>query len=420
MTPTPQKVKLWSRNFTLLISGTIIGALGGTATYFALSFLVYEETQSTLASALVLAISVIPGFVLPLLLSPIMDRLPRKLMLVVGDFTNGALFLLLGLWFKYCDFNYILYLVFSLVLSSIGTIDELAYNSIFPMLIPKGAEEKGFSVSSIIYPLINVIMMPFAAILYTSIGVGNILIIQFFCSTTAAILECFILLKEGVREGTKFSLKQWFSDIKEAIAYIKKEKGIRTMLLYSGINNGASEGTSPIVVAFFSATAGFNILMYSFFTVAECIGRTISATLLYKLPLKKENKYPHTLTVYFSYSAMDTILLWLPYPFMLINRAICGFMGSQSFTIRNSAIQQYIPNEMRARIGAFSAILYTSATAVMTLFIGLIGDFLPFPWVLTICGLSMILLNLLTNVKNKKDVVNVYMAEKNNEPTETK
>ena len=40
------KPKLWTRDFTLLISATVLGAAGGIAGSFALSFLVYEETGS--------------------------------------------------------------------------------------------------------------------------------------------------------------------------------------------------------------------------------------------------------------------------------------------------------------------------------------------------------------------------------------
>ena len=49
------KNRLWTRNFTLLIAASGLGAVGGIAGGFAMSFLVFDETGSTLASALVLA-----------------------------------------------------------------------------------------------------------------------------------------------------------------------------------------------------------------------------------------------------------------------------------------------------------------------------------------------------------------------------
>lgn len=47
------KQTLWTRNFTRITAATTLGAAGGIISQFALSFLVFDETGSTLASALV-------------------------------------------------------------------------------------------------------------------------------------------------------------------------------------------------------------------------------------------------------------------------------------------------------------------------------------------------------------------------------
>lgn len=178
--------KLWTRDFTLLISATVLGAAGGIAGSFALSFLVYEETGSTLAAALLIAINVVPGFLVPLAAAPFMDRLPRKPFLVGGDAVNGALYAAAGLYLLRFDFTYTGYLCFSLLLSSLSAFDSLAYNSIFPRLIPEGAEERGYTVSSMVYPVMQVVMAPAAAWLMEAAGVAAILIGQGALSLLAA------------------------------------------------------------------------------------------------------------------------------------------------------------------------------------------------------------------------------------------
>ena len=50
------KKTLWTKNFMLVTVASSLGAIGGIAGGFALSFLVFDETGSTLASALILAI----------------------------------------------------------------------------------------------------------------------------------------------------------------------------------------------------------------------------------------------------------------------------------------------------------------------------------------------------------------------------
>lgn len=65
--PVRDSLKVWNRNFSWLMGATITGASGAIAASYGLSFLVFYETGSTLASALVLAVRVIPSFLLPLI-----------------------------------------------------------------------------------------------------------------------------------------------------------------------------------------------------------------------------------------------------------------------------------------------------------------------------------------------------------------
>ena len=104
------KKTLWTKNFTLVTAASALGAVGGIAGGFALSFLVCDETGSTLASALILAIQLVPFFELPLFLAPVMDRLPRKPFLVAGDLIDGVLYALMGLYLLKFEFSYAAYL----------------------------------------------------------------------------------------------------------------------------------------------------------------------------------------------------------------------------------------------------------------------------------------------------------------------
>ncbi len=414
-----KRPRLWTRDFTTLIVATAFGAIGNVAGGFALSFLVYDETASTLAAALVVALRVIPGFLIPLLLSPLMDRFPRKPFLVGCDAVASVVYLLAGWYLKSHDFQYVYYLLFSLLLSSLGSVDQLSYEALFPKVIPAGAEERGYTVSSMLYPVLMMVMMPVSAFLYKTIGVANILMIQsVFCLATA-ITESRVRVKEEVRLGTDFSPKQWWGDLCEAAKYFKEEKGLLSMTLYSGTTNGMFSGYEPIWVAFFSSAPGFTVAMYSFFAVAEFVGRTIGGIFIYKKEIPRERKYKHALFVYLTYDTMDTVLLWLPYPLMLINRAFCGFLGIQSGTLRYAAIQKYIPDEMRARINAFQSIIFLVFQAVLSVAVGLLGEWLDYRLVMTLCGAVCIAACLLTIVRHKPQVEAIYMSEtKQNTPDE--
>ena len=401
--------KLWNRNFSLVILASTMGTIGGIAGSFALAFLVFDETGSTLASALIVAIQLLPFLFIPIVIAPIMDRLPRKTFLVMGDVANSFLIFGMGLWLLFFDFSYIGYLALSLLLACLGSVDELAFTSIYPELIPKGAEQKGYAVSSMLYPVLTVIMTPFAAVLLDTFGVAWILIAQGGLSLLAAITESFIRLDETERHDSEtYSLQAWASDIREAVQYLKKERGLLGLYEYMAVSNGVDTGFSPLLIAFFRTFPGFTAAMYAAFSVVEFIGRSIGSALQYRIKISDKKKFGFVFFVYQTYSAMDMCLLWLPYPLMLVNRGICGFLGSNSAIIRNAAVQRYIPERLRSRVNAFQGVLVTAGCSVFSLMMGFLGEILDYRWCITIGGVITLLSGFVLILVRQKEVRRLY------------
>ena len=399
------KPKLWTRDFTLLISATVLGAAGGIAGSFALSFLVYEETGSTLAAALLIAINVIPGFIVPLAAAPFMDRLPRKPFLVGGDAVNGLLYAAAGLYLLRHDFTYIGYLFFSLLLSSLSAFDSLAYQSIFPKLIPEGAEERGYTVSSMVYPVMQVLMAPAAAWLMRAVGVAAILIGQGALSLLAAGIESRISVREERRgEGGGFSLRRWLGDLRDAAAYLKKERGLLAIYSYMAVTNGVGSGYSALLVAYFSAAPA----LYSLFSAAEFAGRSLGGAVRYRREIPHGKRYKFAFFVYNAYELMDATLLWLPYPLMLLNRAAAGYLGIGSATMRLAAVQSYIPDGMRARINAFEGMLYYMGMGVFSLIVGALGELMSPRAAVSVSALFTLAVCWLTIFRRRREVGAVY------------
>ena len=405
-----RKDALWTKDFCRITAATALGAAGGILSGFALSFLVFDETGSTLAAAVIVAIQLFPYVILPLFLAPLMDRLPRKPFLVGGDIVNGLLYGLAGLYLLRCEFSYGAYLGFSLLLACLGSFDQLAYESFYPLVLPKGQEEKGYTVSSMLYPVLKVLMMPLAALLFEWLGVAVLLLIQAGLSFLAAGIENRIRVTETRRESGEplFSLKTWWGDIREAAEFLKGERGLRALYDYMAVTNGVGSGYSPILVAFFRTFPGMTAAMYSLFSVAEFLGRTVGGFVQYRMEIPEKKRYGFAFLVYMVYEAMDMLLLWLPYPLMLTSRGLCGFLGTNSATMRQAAVQRYIPERLRARVNAFESMLYTGAAAVLSLVIGALGEVLDYRLCVTLCGGFSMVVCLATIWRGRRYVRAVY------------
>jgi MFS family permease len=238
-----------------------------------------------------------------------------------------------------------------------------------------------------LYPVLQVVMLPLAAVLLDLLGVGFLLIGQGVLSLAAAFTESFIRMQETNRiKQESYSFKSWAKDVQEGIQYIKKEKGLHSIYEYMTVSNGVFQGTSPILIAFFRTAPGFTAAMYSLFSVVEFIGRTIGSALQYRIKIPNKKKFGFVFFVYQFYDTMDMCLLWLPYPFMLVNRTFCGFLGSNSAIMRSAATQRYIPPNLRSRVNAFSEVLLTAGGAVFALLFGLLGEVLDYRLCFTIGG----------------------------------
>lgn len=411
------KPTLWNRDFTLLTVATVLGAVGGVASSFALSFLVFDETGSTLASALLLAAQILPNFVLPLVASPWLDRLPRKPFLVAGDAVNGLLYGLMGVWLLLKPFSYGGYLVFSLVLASLSSFDGLAYNAIYPNLIPKGCEQKGYTVGAMVYPTVTVVMTPLAAVLYDRLGVAAILLGQCVLSLAAALVESRIKMVEYRRleAGERFSLRLWAADLQDAVHFLRQDKGLGAIYAYMAVTNGVATGYSPILVAFFRTAPGFTMAMYSLFSVAEFGGRTLGGALHYKIAVPPKRRFGFAFLTYQLYEIMDMLLLWLPYPLMLLSRGVCGFLGINSATLREEAVQGYIPDALRAKLNAFFSVLISGASAVFTLIVGALGEMLDLRLCISLCGAFSCLACWATIWRCRRAVGEIYGRENQEE-----
>ncbi len=410
-----KKQTLWAGNFRLLIFASTLGAAGGIAGDYALNFLVFDETQSTLASALLIALQIFPRFFLPVLAAPLLDRLPRKPFLVGGDLLGGMLYLLAGLYLKHFSFHYVGYLGFSLLISSIGALDSLAFQSIFPLTIPKGQEQQGYAVAGMLYPVLNVVMMPLAGVLLDLVGVGNLLMFQGICTMGAGAMECRMTVPEMPHKPQKPSgIDLWWEDFRDGFRYLKGERGLMALFSYMAVTNGVAMGVGPLMVAFFRTAPGVSAAMYAFFSVAEFLGRSLGGVFQYRVCIKKERRLPFTIGVYLIYDVMDMILLWLPYPAMLLNRFFCGFLGMNSATLREAAVQSYLPDAYRSRVNAFQNGIISAAGSVLALIVGAIGEWMDVRLAVSLSATLCVLALMLTVLRRKEDVRRVYEFERQN------
>lgn len=369
---------VWSKDFTLITTGTVISAIAGQTISLPLSLMVFDNTQSTLLSAIMFVSSMLPNFVLPLFIAPFIDRCNKKRTIVTLDYLTGIFYLLIALIIAKTGFNYQIFVAFSLVAGTIGSIYHLTYSAWYPDLIPVGFEQQGFAVSSSIYPTVVMVMSPIAAWLYKMFPFHLLAILIGVLTLIAATFELFISNQGLRRREGAWSWQEYLADCKAGFTYLKKEKGLTNIYSYMAITNGVGAGTMLMVQAYFQTVSFLSVTMLAFLRTAETLGRMLGGLVQYKINIRPQKRYGITKFVYFSYQTLDLILLFTPYQLMIVNRFICGVLGMTSFTLREASVQSYLPPDMRAKVNAVFNVVTSFAIIVFQLGVGYVGDILGY------------------------------------------
>lgn len=381
-----KKETLWTKNFTYITTASVLSIIGGEVMNLPLSLLVFEKTQSTMLSAIILICGMLPDVLLSVIVAPFIDKGKKKRWIVGLDTLMMMIYIIMGVWIANHEFQYMVYVVLSLVLGTISVFYRLAYGAWYPSLIPVGFEQKGYAISATIYPLITIVMAPVATFLYETVTMSTL----FFL--VAGILMISILIESQIEENRKvekqvYTLKQYKEDIKEGFRYLKKEKGITNIYTYMAVSNGTYEGSYIALQAYFQTNPMLSVTMLGFLRSAEMVGRVLSGIFQYRFEIPAKKRFGLTKLVYITYQLADMILLFTPYPAMIVNRFICGGLGNTSATVRETAVQSYLPDNMRARVNAVFNAVFSVGGILFQIFAGMLGERLPYRTVIIIMGM---------------------------------
>lgn len=376
-----KKQTLWTNNFKLATGGMVISALAGVGLNIALSVVVFEETQSTLLNSIYLVASMVPNFVLPLIIGPYIDRHHPLKILVRNEVVLAMLFFIAGIALHFTDFSYWPFLFVSLVISCLGVVSHLASQSLIPQLMDKKFYSKGNAIISTIYPLSNVLVAPLMMLLLKRVGLANVLILYSLACVVDALLESKIDEPfEYLQTSETLSLKTYLSDLQEGAKTLRQDIGLGSILVFFSIVM-FSNGSSTLIYPFFNKSPILTDQNYALLLSFQSAGYMFGGFFHYFVTIPDNKRYLVAVIVYFVFSVLDGLFFFYPLVVMFVVRFILGFAGMNSANIRISAVQQRLDNQNRAKINAMFGVSFTLFEACGQLAAGVLGEFLPIKWI---------------------------------------
>ena len=404
------KETLWTKNFTMIMIGTVISAIGGVGLSLALSITVYNETQSTMLMGLYSAFTIIPSILLPILVSPFVDRYSRKTIIVNLDLLMGLTFLIFAWATRTGFFHFSFYVFMGLVMNLNGVIYSLAYKSLFPNLIPKGMFQKGYAIGNLVYPLTNVVALPVATLIFQFYGVAVLFAIEGILLLAASFFERQIQLEETSKDRLEFKVKEHLSDIRQGFSYLVREKGVFSVYLFFFVMMFA-DGVNILIYPFFERHSFLSVVNYSMLLSFQSAGYMFGGFLHYYIKIPTLWRYRLSVIVYFAFALLGGGFFFMPFLLMLISKFLLGFLGMNSANIRVTSINHHIDDGMRGRMNAVFHTMISVSVLLGKLLAGWLGEVFPYEFVALLYG-GLIVIGIFTFVlKNRASIEPIYNQE---------
>ena len=384
---------LWTRDFTIITLGSVISMFGNALAGFAISLFVLDYTDTPLYYALYVFLYTLPQLAAPLIAGPLMDRFSRRKTIYSLDFLSAAIYILMGLAIRLDVFSFWLLAALTLVIGTVNSVYQVAYESFYPMLITEGNFSRAYSIASTLETL-SAVMIPVSLFLYKQFGLAPLLLINGLCFLGAALCETRIRdveTERGLAAEGSYSFSAYWTDAKEGVRYLWGEKGLLRVTLYFIFASLAGGASGVITLPYFKNAFENGEWVYMTTWGFSVAGRGIGGLLQYKIKYPAAVKYGVAFAVYCIINVLEGGYLFLPVNGMRIACFLVGILSVTSYTIRSSATQSYVPDDRKGRFNGAFIMLTTSGALLGELLAGACTAFLPMRTVLAMfMGVALI------------------------------
>jgi MFS family permease len=227
----------FSKDFILVVIGQLISIFGNQIVRFALPLYLLNQTGSSVLFGTILAVSFIPMILLFPVGGIIADRVNKKNIMVILDFSTGILIILFYLLLGKIDIVPLMAITM-IILFGIQGAYQPAVKASVPALVETEYIMQANSIVDVINSLSSMAGPVIGGILFSIFGLTPILYVAVFCFFASAIMEIFIHIPFEKRQAKRNIFVTGFGDLKESFNFLFKEQPVmsKATFIYASTN----------------------------------------------------------------------------------------------------------------------------------------------------------------------------------------
>ncbi len=228
-------MKFWHemRTFLVIWFGQLVSMIGSGLTSFAFGVWIYLDTGSISLFALNILAYTLPGIIFSALIGSVVDRVDRKLVMILSDVGSGLTTLAIWVLFSSGNLQVWHVLLVSFLNATFNSFQWTTQSAVVSTIVPKAQLGRASGMSSIADAVSMLAAPALAGVLYTSIGLKGIVLIDFFtfCVAIFTLVLVRIPVPPPSAEGSQEKNSFW-RDTLVGWKFVSNRPGLLGLLVY--------------------------------------------------------------------------------------------------------------------------------------------------------------------------------------------
>ena len=356
-------------NFRYYFAGMCVSTIGTWMQNTAQPWLAYSMTKSALLLSVVSALQFLPALFFSLFAGVLIDRLPKKRMLMITQSLSLVITFALWLLVRSGGIQYWHLLISASLLGLVNTLDMPLRQSFVVEMVGHDDLMNAIALNSLTFNVARMIGPSLAGILMGAFGVSSCFLINALSFGAVLVSLFFIhpvscsLPEEQPRQGV-------FACIGEGLKYIVKNETLMTTLLFMTVVSTFALNYGVAIPVFATQILGLSETGYGFLMSALGAGALLGALLVAAL----SKNGPRRFILFFLPALSGLILIVIGYMNSFyttaLSVAVGGFLFVSYLSTANSNLQIHTEDRFRGRVMSVYSLVLAGSSPIGNLFVG--------------------------------------------------
>jgi len=422
-TITDIKTLLSHKAVAKMMLSRIISRFGDSIDVIAFSWLVYELTGSALMLGGIYAANILPNLILSPFVGPLVNYLPKKSVVVLGDLLRGIFVLSSALLFSVGLLESYHLFIFTVLNSTVEVFVMPVKSSINQKLIPEELYVVANGSMGSIIGFSQLLGYGSAGFIIAILGIKGAMIIDAATFLISGIIISTILFPKS--NNQTFTTSNYFEDLKKGYSFIIKDSILVKLIMQFCLMNFLFVPINAMMPLYATEVLNSGPEIIGILSVSLTIGAILGGFMSTNLS-KKMNVYQLYIVPMVIISTIFSLVA-LPYfvssKYIIIVPILSFFAIGLAFSIVNMVVQTYqmkrTPNTLIGHVSSFGSVLAMIAMPLGGSFYGLITGKMGFANILLINSAVLFVVVMIFSfgsdvkaLKKYKTINDITMCEK--------